>query len=86
MSRRGPLPERNLEPPENYDMEPDYCNDCEEDECLLDYDKVCPKQEKAELAAHTERKAREHEKDMNNNEPWSEEDMMAQYNRDEEHD
>ena len=31
----SPLPERELEPPENYIMEPECCRKCKEDECPL---------------------------------------------------
>lgn len=51
---RKKIPERNLEPPENYMQEPPFCEDCKEDECLLDLNKECPEWDKADRATHAE--------------------------------
>lgn len=56
------------EPPENYMMDPPYCEDCKEEECLLDSDKKCPAQEEAERIAHAEWQAGEHRADQNQEE------------------
>ena len=49
---RKKIPERNMEPPENYDST--ICDDCKEDECLLDLICNCPEVQKAEQQAHAE--------------------------------
>ena len=51
---RKKIPERNIEPPENYIKEPKFCEDCQEEECLLDLNKNCPEWDKADQQAHTE--------------------------------
>ena len=36
------------EPPENYMMDPPYCEDCEEEPCLIEIGKTCPAEEEWE--------------------------------------
>ena len=49
---RKKTPERNMEPPENYDQT--ICDDCKEEECLLDLICDCPEVQKAERQTHAE--------------------------------
>ena len=51
--RRG-VPERQLEPPENYDMEPEPCRKCKEDPCHMDVQDTCPILEKYEAELEAE--------------------------------
>ena len=51
---RKKIPERNMEPPENYMKEPKFCENCQEEDCLLDLNKNCPEWDKADRQAHAE--------------------------------
>ena len=63
-------PERPLEPPENYDNPPPFCEECEEEDCFLEIGHDCPAWDQAEASTKIEWE----ESQMDNDNPQFDED------------